>query len=917
MKRFFIIFIMLIMPFSIIPVIIIHGDDSVFPHAFTVKINTQVFDPSTGMLFVGLQSDPTNPDFALSRVTRPIFDYTATFTPIGHASALSGKEIDLLTLSSQPNSAPFLPLVLDGEELVHAVTADGSIVKSSATLNDAAGASTSSIKALAASSSTVFAAVSPNGGNFLDADSGLAVLKIITDNTLLNALQIKDATTGLNGNLAAPLNNSSPAITAGTNATTAQNDTVSLYYDALFDRLYIAVQVQSGANATDVANSIVVGQLTSANILTFYSSAPESALNNGTNGIVITKGSGQYVTSFEPKIMHTSTGPDYLIVNGGPDEVVNVGNTVYALPLVNDPSAATVHGTLAKKDASLTQGVFTTPATNPGDLPLTSEPAAVVGAGALPTDPNNTIADIQVYGDTVYVALNQTPGLTTDAGLFSSQALFDATGKIARWTPWVSHLVPLNAFENSTLPGGATDDGGVKFFGIDARSSNIFITEGTTDQTAGVTNWNQGFTSVDMLQTLNNSTVAHGSYTVLDMPYHTNGFAGSTNYRYALFGANGEVTFIVTSQLNGVQEIPTADFSSSETLLHTPIAGTARVLEYSRRPTGTDTNYFFAGTPQGFFVFTDLAGNGFDVNTLAALNTAPFNTRSWQQISTIIGEPIAIKSSGNGNVYILTRTLTSDPLKPFTNTLYSVPFTNNSATMFAPGNIRIIAQTSTGIFQNIIQFFDIAIISTGSTVSPASKEQLVLATNQGLYYSQATQAAQNGIIDATDQTSANWTLDSTTATTMFYKIQSPNTPIQNTVWPQSVQDASGLQTFGNGSIHQLSGSGNSAGTAALFNNGFIPTHFNNNSQSPASLPTLIEHFWSDGNRRIIISKTNENPSNMNTLSSVPFTPTAPYNANNALNPIVIKGINHFYWISQIGATGQLTVGTDQGVIALS
>lgn len=908
---------------SIFGAIIVHGDDAEFPKAFTAKINTQAFDPLSGMFFVGLQPNEPNPTYALSRATRPNFNRIEMFTPIGQDAALKGLQIDLLTIAPQPNSAPLLPLVIDGEIVVQIATSDGTIVVDSGTINDAGGvAATSGINSIASSSSTVFAAVSPNAGTFLDSDSGIAVLKIVTVDNLLNSLQTKDATTGLDGNLAAPLNVSSAEITAGTAPTTAQNDTVSLYYDSVLDRLYIGVQVESGAVAGNVANSVVVGHLTSANILNFYSSAPASTLNNGDNGIVITKNDGStqfFVTSFEPKVMHASTGPDYLIVNGGPDEQTNVGNEVYALPLVNNPSSPATHGTLANKNSALTNGVFTTPAANPGDLPVTSDSAAEVGAGPLPTTNSDiVIADIQVYGDTVYVALNETPDSTTDTGLFSSQALFDATGKIIRWTPWQFHLVPLNAFPNSTLPGGATDDGGIKFFAIDQQSDNIWLVEGTTDQTVGVTNWNTSFTSTDMIESLNNA-LSTGAYGVLDLPWHTNGFAGSTNYRYALFGGNGVVTFIVTSQLNGSQEIPTMDFSSATNILNSPIPGTARVLEYSRQPTGSNTNYFFAGTEQGFFVFTDSAGNGFDVNTLSALNSTPFSTRSWYPITTITGEPISIKSSGNGNLYVLTRTLTTNPLKPFANTLYSIPFAATTGAMFAPGNIRTIAQTSVGSFANTIQFFDIAIIATGSSGSPATKEQLVLATNQGLYYSNADQTgANNGIINATDQTTAAWTVDATTATTMFHKIQIPNTPIQNTVWPLSMQDASGVQTFDNGSINQFSGSGNTGGTATAFNNGFIPTNFNYNGQANFSFFDLLEGFWTDGARRIVTTKSSNNPSNVNRLSSSPLNLSlSELSKPLLLNNAIIDGVNHFYWLAQIGATGQLVAGTDKGVIALS
>ncbi len=905
-------------------VAIVHGDSTVAPYAFTTLINDQAYDPATGMFFVGLDADAANPSYAISRATRPNYDQTMSFTPlINPSSSLSGQQIDLLTVASQPNSAPFVIAVPQNSIKLYALTADGLTTINSSNLNDAAGSAANDIISMAASPTNIFAAVEPNGGNFWGTNSGIAVTEILTDNNnKLAGLQTKDEITGLDGNKAAQVNLSNPAITGGTAAVTAQAETVSLYYDAPFNRLYIGFQIESGATAGNVANSVVVAHLDSSNILNFYPIVASSALStNGDNGIVTVKSNGSAlpVTAFEPKVMHTSTGPDYLIVNGGPAASATVGNTVYALPLVNNPADTQFHGTLADKNSVHTNAVFRTRATATTQLPQTTDAAAMVGAGPLPTPATTIIADIQVHGDAVFVALNEVPSATTDTGLFSSQALFDATGKIIRWTPWTNHLVPVNAFPNTTLPGGAVHDGPIKFFSVDDQTGNIWIVEGTTDQTVGVTSWNQGFANSDMIPTLN-ETQKNGSYSVLDLPSYTVGFAGQTNYRYALFGGNDSVTFLMTSQQNSTQEISTTNFSTVGTVLTTSLPGTVRTLEYSRQVTGNgDSNYFFAGTQQGFFVFTDSAGNGFNVSTLGLLNAAPFSNRQWYPITSLKGEPLAIKTSGNGNLYVLTRTLTTNPEQPFTNTLYSIPFATTTTAMFAPGNIRTIAQTGVGIFADTAQFFDIALIATGPTVTPATKEQLVLATNQGLYYSDADQAANNGITDAVDQTTAAWTLNAPTATTAFNAIAQNNTPVQNTVWPLSIADASGINAFDNGSLNQVSGTGNTLGTAAIFNDGFIPLNFNAaHGQPPFSPLNLLEGFWTDGSRRLIIGRSPQDPSPINNIISAPLNPATLRMMNPfTLTYPVINQVAHFYWLEQIGSTGQMLAGTDQGVIALS
>jgi hypothetical protein len=884
-------------------------------------INAAVFDPMAGIFYVGLNDDTTNPGYSLSRAMQPSFDEVSTFTPIGSNAAFAGLKIDILALAPQQNSAPYLVVLVDATTDIAVSTANGATVVTSLSLNDATGAAvTAAIDSIATSSNVIFAAVSPNGGVFMGPNGGIAVIDIITANSTLSTVQIKDATTGLNGNKAAPFSVSTPAVTGSTTSVTAQNSNVSLFYDPVLNRLYIGTQIATAAAAGAVANSVVVGYLTPAGVMTFLAPTPDTALSNATDTIVsaMSAGAPVFVTAVEPRVIHVSTGPDYLIVNGGQGADTAVGNTIYALPLVNNPSSPLTHGTFANKNSALTNGVFTVPAAAVGDLALNTDPAAMVGAGALPTIAATQIFEMLVYGDTVYVSLDTIPGATTDTGLYSSQAMFDNTGKIVRWTPWRFHVIPVNAFPGMLLPGGSTHDGRVTFFGVDEQAGLIWFVEGTTQQVVGVSTWNKGAQSNDMLTTLNQD-LATGSYAALDLDNHTNGFAGETNYRYALFGGNDIVVFMTTSMLNTTQEIPYTTFSTgAATVLPTTIPGTARTLEYSRRATGTTTNYFFAGTEQGFFAFAPSAGNGFDVNTLGLLNSAPFATSSWQHITTLPGEPIAIKTSGNGNLYVLMRQLSTNPTVPFITTLYSIPFQTNLATMFAAGNIRTIAQAGTASFANVSYLSDIAIIATGATLtSPATKEQLVLSTNNGLFYSMANQGA-NGIESATNDATAVWTELAGTSGTAFNTISENNAPVNNTVWPISISDASGQAIFDRGTLNQFSGY-SPDGTVISFNSAFIPVNFNSKGGQPGFATfDLVGGLFDDGARRFFIADRAQDPSFVNKVVSSPFDPAASGMVSPFLiNYPVINQQDRFYWIAQIGATGYLCAGTDQGVIALS
>jgi hypothetical protein len=138
------------------------------------------------------------------------------------------------------------------------------------------------------------------------------------------------------------------------------------------------------------------------------------------------------------------------------------------------------NGTLAKKDPALNASTkkFTIAASLPGDLPVnnaTTDPEALVGASTLPISSANSISDMVVIGDAVYVSFVTAPDAENETGIWSSQALFDDTGKIIRWTPWTKRTIPLNAFPGITLPGGNTHNGSIKFFDIDGTTGNIWL----------------------------------------------------------------------------------------------------------------------------------------------------------------------------------------------------------------------------------------------------------------------------------------------------------------------------------------------------------------------------------------------------------------------------------------------------------
>lgn len=929
--------------------IVVQGNDTTAPKAFKTAITTKAYDKRTGTFFVGLASGTDR--YAISKAARPSFVTTPFFSPVlSSSSNLTTATIEFLVCSPQPTLPAALVIVSQGTLPQSANTfigllSNGTETPETSALNDAGGTATSDgIVQVEASSTHAFAFVKPAAAApFGDAGTGIALIGINATATTIS-LDIKDAPAGINGNKATELQKASTVLkgTGGGNDVTVTDSQTTLFWDEPLQRLFIGLHIQTGAAITDIGKAVVVARLDNG-ALTLQEITPDAAITGaGTDEIIVAQDSTVDLKPNHLRVMHTSTGPDYLIADC--TITAGTGHRVFALPLVNNTSSPTAasNGTLAKKDSALntTTKKFTVAASTFGDLPINNtitDPEAVVGAGDLPIAASSAVSDIVILGDAVYLSFETAPDATNETGIWSSQALFDDTGKIIRWTPWTKRTVPLNAFSGITLPGGSTHNGSIKFFDIDGATGNIWLVEGSTEQTVGITSWSTGISSNDLISKLTTSLTS-GSYSVLDLDQATRGFLSTTAHRYALFGGGNRVVFARISQsfdpanLVSPQTVIT-DYSSVQNFLVTSLpdnSGCCHVLEYSRTSTTADNDatrttfgYFFAGTQNGLYVFADSNGNGFNAISLSTLNLTPFSGGSWQKVTTLSGPIVDIKTSGAGRtLYVIMMTPTTT--NPLRTTLYSVPFAATIAAMFAPTNIFTIARAGDGVLRSTLQFFGIQIIATDDprAVGPENKEQLVLATNQGLFRSNASQAGSASVATVTTQVDANWQLiqdgNKTTALTAFYAIAGANTPIRHTTWPVSIQDQHGFKTYDRGSVHQISGIGEPAGTDALFNSFFIPEHFNaqTTSTSFATLHPII-HFFSDGGRRFFVFNRITDPADQTKLGTLPFDINSWNIAQlDIINHPTLSAVDRIFWASQIGASGILMVGTEKGVIGL-
>jgi len=936
------------------------------------NVTTKVFDRATGDLYLGLEG--TEEGAAIIKFERfhgygiPQYQTIVTST---EDSFIDGNSVEFLTLAtSKGNVNPLLAVVAQSQNSAEQTkvlaysnnfATDGKKASSSDLLDasgdpDRRGQTTAGIVGLAASATHIFAAVRPSGGDFGDNNGGVAVVKIAQQDSSITLAQTaarKNENPSHTGIKAKKVDTTTAELEIFSNPTipSQSNDKpVCLHWDEKLQRLYIGItSIQT--NAPDANNpggtrSIIVAKVNTNNSMSFAAIAPHNAPDE-----TFTPGSEKQIVgviqenSNDPQLtigalnirtMHTSTGKSYLIVNGGnavqvDGQVVVPTNRIFALPLVdkNDPTDQE-QGTLA----DITDPTFTQIANNPSKIFTSESPEANVGSSPFPLLPetppsNDKISDIVVVGDTVYISTVEPQDTDNESGVWYSQALFDENGNIYRWTPWTKRAFPIISSITK-----------IKFFDVDAVNGKLWAIDDRDPSNAYTTAWvraNDDGTSDDLREVLNQDFQC-GCFSVLDLDQSARGLAQDSPTRYALFGGMNQVAFVKISTSKAtkkpynrdtdtntsyVQEVTTDAFNQPENYLLTALptrAGCVKVLEFSRTFT---TNYFFAGTQSGLYVFTDRTGKSFA--TVGNLNEEPFSTRRWQLAPNITGSIIDMKSDGH-SLYVLT--FETSRAKPIKNCLYRIDFKSNMGEMFHPDNIKKIAESATGSDLSAAKmFFAIQIITT--KVGTDLINEIILATNNGIYRS------NNNISDSETQEQAMWQQVDSNDTSMYtgifavdniptdtmldYQQTSSHQHILSTVWPVQVADEQNCLTFEKSSVKQLNGSASQAPPK------FIPVNFNatpsGNFETNKAFEALdpISYFWTDGARRFFIMQRVFDPNWMNKIFVIPY----DINEWNAPNPDTmmltdpaLQQIKTFYWIRHIGATGILMAGTNSGVVSL-
>ena len=918
----------------------------------------KAFDRASGTLYLGLDGGNEK---AISKIDRYSGSGDIQLTGIATNATLNNASIEFLKISgSEGDTNPYLIIVKKSnlgplkQTKIILATKDGQIIHELETdINDASGAAIiDGIVNIEVNNNYIFAAVKANAqATFGIGNSGIALIEIDKIN---NKLILKDATTGSDGNRAKLLNAASTEIKhIGDVDFTFQPNNIVLHWDQRLERLYIGVNIKTNIAVNNGGISVVTAYINSTTkILNFVRFVSPHTLfitnpNLASGQIIGVRKGNTHLFIKNIKTMHPYGGPSYLIVNAEVGAVAGapaVTNALCSLPLINDPTNLATHGILATKnlspDANSNYKFTTLPATA-ANLHVSFEfnaffAKAHVGNFWLPVNETTTISDIEVINNAVYVSTNaQQDALSNESGIFRSQMFFDETAYVSTWSPWIKRAFPYNSFTSKNIT-NVLDQAKVKFFSVDAKTGSIWVVDGNDAKTLATTTWTKGDTQNSLTKKLNES-LSDGCFSVLDIDATVNGISTDAPGRYALFGGNNKVVFAKIARSKGpgspfnrsldfaptvqvlmTPQTITQDFSNPAHYKETSLpseAGAVLCLEYSKRVIAAGAqNYFFAGTQNGLYVFADsTTGGGFAVSaTVDDLNSAPFSTGSWRKINGIEGQVIAVKSSGNGpttpnsgSIYVLTFQLTQDPEAPFKSVIYRIAHNTTVAAMEA--NIFILGESQ--VTAGLSDFSDV-LYMTGLEIAVlfTTTEQIILSTNNGLFRS--VSFATGGTLGALSQAGARWFAIPEAEKVFYSKLLTEKAPGQSTFWSIKINNALSNKT----KQEKFAGS---TTFPTFFPN--LTTFLNNETFFPSLEYTT--NFWTDEGRRFfLIRETNDN-NETNQICLIPFNSTI-WNVNSEDPPIIRNPVIHsngtkfFNWIKEIGSSGIIMAGTNNGVVAL-
>src|SRR5579863_1727312 len=300
-KRIIISILTLLLSLPLHSAILIQGDINSPTKSFSFTVNKNIFSPSGNFYESANEIITEDQQFTLSRLIRGATAFTPLMPPLvtlnnqpETENPLFGDKIIQLGILETEDGLFMrdMPVVV-GENKPYRVYLfeniqqfNNTIVIPSGDVHDANGAVSPGIVALTTNiSSNVFAAVKPNGGEFGQDNSGIALLVRGIADVMQGETPIKARVFGeINANTgsvkppqALRLDPTSPAIFIGNTLQSIATNHAVMHWDTILQRLYIGLSVVANNGATDGARSVAVVKFIENGAITLETIAPNSA----------------------------------------------------------------------------------------------------------------------------------------------------------------------------------------------------------------------------------------------------------------------------------------------------------------------------------------------------------------------------------------------------------------------------------------------------------------------------------------------------------------------------------------------------------------------------------------------------------------------------------------------------------------
>lgn len=510
---------------------------------------------------------------------------------------------------------------------------------------------------------------------------------------------------------------------AGTGDLTALHDVISMHpYSS--NTMLLGFGVEPGGAGGDCAVGVVRATLTNevidaegkkapASAIELSSILPDAVAQGGVNtALSAINGYSALIRNLTTTI--TSTGLQYLIVSY--DNTANP-EAVYAVPLVTRAANATDNGKIAKFNSvdvhhAITGNVYrqqgfsqviddaTEIQIGVGSPPDTSK-RVVVGGGYPPLTAGQTMGQLFTQGDSVYVVTNQAYGGDSRPGIFRSQALFDAQGRVVAWTRWVRV-----EGTNERIP-----------FAMQNKSDRrcMYVTEhtpgGGTFNTIRQNTWNNSNPTYSVFATEVSQQMPASQGGVQGLMSESRYTPGLITTGVSLVLATGLDRVVIgqTGHIDTFFKIKTIDAADVVTLTDVEGLDIGAIVTTAFGDDGADNHWLFMGGSKGLSVLTDAAGLGWngDLGAVADLTNAGQACKS-------LGDFSFVKKIAHDDVYLYVMTL---------DALYRIALDVDKFKDAAPDPLDVVEVVKAQNLNIHASLLDVII----------DNELIILATTAGMY----------------------------------------------------------------------------------------------------------------------------------------------------------------------------------------